>query len=116
MLRLTLAALKFIPAQCTPQELAVILPAFNKIGTAFDLDNFEKPEDVGFSSPLLNQIIFSLPKIKEPVQSIIKEIHLKKAADGELDSLWTDFDKYPAIAEADMVGHCASCRHFHLHV
>ena len=67
-------------------------------------ERFETVEDVGFQSPLLNQIIFSLPRIKEPVQGLTKEIHLKKAADGEIEAIWTDFDKYPEIAEAEMVG------------
>ncbi|RXW20992.1 hypothetical protein EST38_g4863 [Candolleomyces aberdarensis] len=88
--------------QCTPQELAILLPAFNKIGTAFDQENFTEPQDVGFKSPLLNQIIFSLPKVKEPVQSIMKDVHLKTAAEGKKDSLWTDFEKYPEISDTYM--------------
>lgn len=89
--------------QCTPQELAILLPAFNKIGTAFDQEDFTGPQDVGFKSPLLNQIIFSLPKVKEPVQGIIKDVHLKTAAEGKKESLWTDFEKYPEISDTYLV-------------
>ncbi|KAJ2917229.1 hypothetical protein MD484_g3189, partial [Candolleomyces efflorescens] len=88
--------------QCTPQELAILLPAFNKIGTAFDQEDFTGPQDVGFKSCLLNQIIFSLPKVKDPVQGIIKDVHLKTAAEGKKESIWTDFEKYPEISDTYM--------------
>ncbi|KAF5324788.1 hypothetical protein D9611_004290 [Ephemerocybe angulata] len=88
--------------QCTPQELAVLLPAFNKIATAFDQENFTSTEDVGFESSLLNEIVFALPKIKGPIQSIIKEINLAKAKEGAMESLWTDFEKFPEISDLDL--------------
>lgn len=87
--------------------MAVLLPAFNKIGIAFDQEEFAAPQDVGFRSPLLNEIVFALPKVKAPIQSIIQEINLAKAKEGKMDSLWTDDDKYPDIQDASMV-RCSS--------
>jgi hypothetical protein len=88
-------------AQCTPQELAVLLQAFNKIATAYHL--FESPSDVGFKSKILNDILFSLPKLKDPIKGFLGDISLKKASEGRLDTMWTDPEKYPSIADIDLV-------------
>ena len=87
--------------QCTPQELAGILKAFNKIAIAFD--SFDNPSDVGFNSKLLNEIIFSLPKLKEPMKDLLGIMSLKKAAEGKKDTMWNDPERYPNIADMDMV-------------
>ncbi|KAG5728291.1 DNA mismatch repair protein MSH3 [Termitomyces sp. T112] len=86
--------------QCTPQELAVLLPAFNKIGQAFD--NFESPSDVGFRSSLLNEIVFLLPKLKGPMKELMSAIRLDQAAEGRKDIMWTDPERYPEINDADV--------------
>ncbi|KAG5354224.1 hypothetical protein C0989_003737 [Termitomyces sp. Mn162] len=86
--------------QCTPQELAVLLPAFNKIGQAFD--NFESPSDVGFRSSLLNEIVFLLPKLKGPMKELMSAIRLDQAAEGRKDIMWTDLERYPEISDADV--------------
>jgi DNA mismatch repair protein MSH3 len=88
-------------AQCTPQELAVLLQAFNKIATAYD--SFEGPPDVGFKSKILNDILFSLPKLKNPINGFLGDISLKKASEGRMDMMWTDPEKYPSIADIDLV-------------
>jgi DNA mismatch repair protein MSH3 len=87
--------------KCTPQELAVLLPAFNKIATAFDA--VESPPTVGFKSSVLNNIIYALPKLREPMAKLIEAVSLKKAAEGRKDTMWTDPEQYPKIADADMV-------------
>ena len=87
--------------KCTPQELAVLLPAFNKIGVAFDA--VESPSYVGFKSSVLNDIIYSLPKLKQPMKVLMEAVSLKAAAEGNKDKMWTDPDRYPKIADADMV-------------
>jgi hypothetical protein len=84
--------------QCTPQELAVLLPAFHKIAMAFD--PVESPPDVGFKSSVLNDIIFSLPKLKGPMTELMGAVSLKKAAEGSKDSIWTDTERYPKITNA----------------
>ena len=81
----------------------MLLPAFNKIAKAFD--EVQKPEDVGFKSRILNQIIFSLPKLKVPVKDILDAVCMKKAAEGKKDQMWNDTHKYPAISDRDLVGH-----------
>ncbi|TCD65621.1 Mismatch repair protein msh3 [Steccherinum ochraceum] len=81
--------------KCTPQELAVLLPAFNKIATAFDRAN--SPAEVGFQSSILNDVIYSLPKLKGPIQDLLRVFSLKAASEGKKESLWTDPDKYPEL-------------------
>lgn len=58
--------------------------------------------DVGFKSPVLNDIIATLPRLREPVQELIGMIVLKRAAEGNKKTMWSDSEKYPALAEADM--------------
>ncbi|KAH9063827.1 DNA mismatch repair protein MSH3 [Lactarius deliciosus] len=85
--------------KCTPKELAVLLPAFNKIATAFP--NFESPTAVGFKSALLNGIFYALPLLREPVQQLVNAVVLKKAAAGNKAEMWVDPERYPEIADAD---------------
>ncbi|KAH9001542.1 DNA mismatch repair protein MSH3 [Lactarius akahatsu] len=85
--------------KCTPKELAVLLPAFNKIATAFP--NFESPTAVGFKSALLNGIFYALPLLREPVQQLVNAVVLKKAAAGNKAEMWVDSERYPEIADAD---------------
>ncbi|GLB35404.1 putative DNA-binding domain of DNA mismatch repair MUTS family protein [Lyophyllum shimeji] len=86
--------------QCTPQELAILLPAFHRIAVAFGAVG--TPSDVGLKSSLLNEIIFSLPKLKEPISELLAAVSLKHAAEGRKDIMWTDPERYPKIADADM--------------
>ncbi|KAG6845191.1 hypothetical protein H0H87_012748 [Tephrocybe sp. NHM501043] len=86
--------------QCTPEELAVLLPAFNKMALAFD--DFASPPDVGFESSLLNDIIFSFPKLKEPLKELLSIVRLQKAAEGDKVAMWKDPERYPEISDAEM--------------
>jgi DNA mismatch repair protein MSH3 len=63
----------------------------------------ESPSDVGFKSSVLNDIIFSLPKLKEPMTELMNAVFLKKAAEGNKASMWTDTERYPKIADAEEV-------------
>lgn len=81
--------------------MAVLLPAFNKIATAFP--NFESPAAVGFKSTLLNGIFSALPLLREPVQQVVNAVVLKKAAAGNKAEMWADPERYPEIADADGV-------------
>ncbi|KAI9456446.1 DNA mismatch repair protein MSH3 [Russula earlei] len=85
--------------KCTPKELATLLPAFNKIASAFP--SFESPSVVGFKSALLNSIFFALPILREPVQQLMDAVVLKKAAAGNKAEMWVDPERYPEIADAD---------------
>jgi DNA mismatch repair protein MSH3 len=86
--------------------LAILLRAFDRIGNAFEV--FESPSQVGFESATLNDIIFSLPKLKEPMGRLMGDIHLKRATEGDKVKLWTDPNKYPDINEIEMVCSSAS--------
>lgn len=87
--------------QCTPQELAVLLTAFNKIGKAFD--PVEERDQAGFKSSILNDILSTLPKLRQPMEDVLSEIHLKSAKEGKKDELWIDQDKYPEIMGLQVV-------------
>ncbi|KAJ7083832.1 DNA mismatch repair protein MSH3 [Mycena crocata] len=84
--------------QCTPQELAVLLPAFYKIGNAFI--DVEKPNDVGLKSKLLNEILLSLPPLQKPMKDLLDAINIKQTAEGKKDSMWKDPSKYPEAIQA----------------
>ncbi|KAJ3779412.1 DNA mismatch repair protein MSH3 [Lentinula raphanica] len=86
--------------QCTPQEIAVILPAFRKIAFAFE--PMEESSDAGFNSPLLNDIVFALPALRSSITELLQTISLKQAAEGNKDELWVDKEKYPSIEETRM--------------
>lgn len=85
--------------QATPSEVASILVSLNRIGTEF------KP-DVGspFTSSLLNNIIQTLPTIRETIQGFLKDINVKIARENDEANWWTNPDKYPAIQDAKDVG------------
>ncbi|KAJ3987104.1 DNA mismatch repair protein MSH3 [Lentinula detonsa] len=86
--------------QCTPQELAILLPAFKKIAFAFE--PLQDSSKVGFKSPLLNNIVFALPFLQSSMTELFQTICLKHAADGRKDELWLVKDKYPKIEETRM--------------
>lgn len=52
---------------------------------------------------VLNEVFFSLPKLKEPMKRLLDDIVLKKAKEGRKDAMWQDPEKYPAIADIDLV-------------
>ncbi|KAG7092381.1 hypothetical protein E1B28_008738 [Marasmius oreades] len=83
--------------QCTPKELSVLLPAFNKIGKAFE--SFSDPSHCGFVSTTLNDIIFALPQLREPVQGLLDAISIPSASEGRKEALWKDAEKYPYIED-----------------
>ena len=89
-----------VKSQCTPQELAVLLPAFNKVAGAFK--DVNTPASVGLGSPVLNEIISSFPKLREPIKDLLAAVNLRKASEGKKDSMWTDLERYPGIIGADM--------------
>jgi DNA mismatch repair protein MSH3 len=61
------------------------------------------PASVGLKSPVLNEIISSFPKLREPIKDLLAAVNLKKASEGKKDSMWTDLERYPSIIDADMV-------------
>ncbi|KAL5529107.1 hypothetical protein ACEPAG_5081 [Sanghuangporus baumii] len=86
--------------KCTPRELARLVRAFAKIAESFN--PFERSEDVGFSNAILNDIIFSLPSVRDSVKKINACLNLKKADEDKRDELWNDPDKYPQVDDMKM--------------
>lgn len=80
--------------------------AFNKVALAFN--SFDTRADVGFKSSVLNDIIFSLSVLKQPMKDLINEVSLKKAAEGRKDTMWINPEKYPQIADIDLVSFCST--------
>jgi DNA mismatch repair protein MSH3 len=62
------------------------------------------PSDVGFDSKLLNEIIFALPNLRDSMKELLGVVSLKHAAAGRKDIMWNDPERYPTIADLDMVG------------
>lgn len=88
--------------QSSPKELSVILEAYERIGQTFQ--PFASAEDVGLASPLLRDIVFSMPRVHEPIQELLGIINVRKASLGEKPELWRDAEQYPAIPRAKEVG------------
>ncbi|KAI6039948.1 muts domain V-domain-containing protein, partial [Pisolithus marmoratus] len=83
--------------QCSPQELATLLSAFNKVANTFD--GLVNEPGGGFTSQLLNEIVLALPKLKTSMRGLLDAVSLKEAAQGNKMSLWKDDEKYPALVE-----------------
>jgi DNA mismatch repair protein MSH3 len=79
----------------------VLLPSFNRIACTFR--PFQSPDHVGMQSPMLNNIVYSLPSLQEPMKDLLSVIDLKLTAEGRKDIMWTDSDKYPRLLELIMV-------------
>ncbi|EPQ58610.1 hypothetical protein GLOTRDRAFT_137270 [Gloeophyllum trabeum ATCC 11539] len=82
---------------CTPKELAIVLRAFQKAALAFPSADATEPAQ--FRSKLLQDILTALPRLREPVQSVLSEVSLKIMEAGDKEGMWLDADKYPDIAE-----------------
>ncbi|KAL4068083.1 muts domain V-domain-containing protein [Scleroderma citrinum] len=87
--------------QCSPQELATLLPAFNKVATAFD--GLAEEPGGGFDSKLLNEIVLALPKLKIPMRELLGAVSLKGAEQGNKISLWKDPEKFPELVEFELM-------------
>lgn len=66
-------------------------------------DGFDEGSLGDFRSKLLNEIILSLPKLKSPVREYLSAISLKSAAEGKKESLWTNTQRFPKLAEFALV-------------
>lgn len=60
---------------------------------------------------MLNEIIAILPTLREPVRKILADINLKKAGENNVNELWVDPDKYPAVCDRHFVSGCCVFLH-----
>ncbi|KAH9929644.1 muts domain V-domain-containing protein [Amylocystis lapponica] len=81
--------------KCTPQELAVLLPAFDRVAAAFP--PVARVADAGFRSELLNEVVAALPRLREPVRGLVDAVELRAAKEGKKERMWRDPDKYPEV-------------------
>lgn len=54
-------------------------------------------------SPLLRDIALALPRVLEPIRTLLDIINVRKASLEEKSELWRDESKYPAIPNAKAV-------------
>ncbi|OCF34115.1 DNA mismatch repair protein MSH3 [Kwoniella heveanensis BCC8398] len=90
--------------KATPTELATLLVALTRIGSEF------KPEQGNiFRSVLLNNILKTLPSIKDVSKGFLDALNLKAARENDEADLWADPYKYPDIQDAkDCISICES--------
>lgn len=88
--------------KCTPKELATLLTAYQRIGNAFE--PLEDPSHAGFKSPLWNDIVSSLPRLRKPVSQLLEVINLSKArSDDKKSELWVDDEQFEELANCKFV-------------
>lgn len=80
-----------------PKEVATVLTALSRIANTFEPR--AKPSDAGFKSELLNDIVFTMPHIREAVKGFLEDMDLKKAREGEITELWASPEKYPEVED-----------------
>ncbi|KAI0806964.1 muts domain V-domain-containing protein [Fomes fomentarius] len=84
--------------KCTPQELVVLLKAFQRVSTTFSaLHPSQPPSGTNLKSKLLKGVVEALPKLRDPVRELCDAIVLKEAEEGRKDTMWNDVDKYPDL-------------------
>ncbi|EJD46059.1 hypothetical protein AURDEDRAFT_87246 [Auricularia subglabra TFB-10046 SS5] len=81
--------------KCTPQELGRILSAFRKIANTFK--GFDAEFGPGMRSRLLNDILATLPSIRDIVERLTENFSFDAAAKGQKEHLWRNEDMYPAV-------------------
>jgi hypothetical protein len=86
---------KFDTSQCTPPELARLVPAFSKVANTFE----EVPDvsDIPLTSELLRDVVFTLPLLRLPMRSITAQFSVKAAAEGRISDVWANDAKYPIL-------------------
>jgi DNA mismatch repair protein MSH3 len=87
--------------RATPAELASFLRSFNRVATAFQ--PFNLPIHVGFRSTSLNMIVWTLPRLKAQVQTLINAVKLSELDAGRKAEMWVDEERWPQIEQAAMV-------------
>lgn len=88
--------------------------AFRKIGDAFE--GFETPKDVGFESHVLNDVIYSLPKLRIPIKGLIDSIRIEQAVEGKKELMWIEPDNFPGLVDAAVVRACLDLARLKTHV
>jgi len=83
-----------------------LLLAFERIGNVFTED-FRTPADVGLKSPILNEIVYSLPKLRPIIKEYIGVVNIDQAKEGSKELMWQNPDRFPGLVEAAEV--CYAC-------
>jgi DNA mismatch repair protein MSH3 len=86
---------RILYGRATPNELATVLLALNRISQQFEVTD---AAEVGTGSTLLNESIAALPRIKDTVVRALSEIRLVAARKGEKENMFIE-EKYPQLQE-----------------
>lgn len=65
---------------------------------------FKPNEGDVFRSRLLNNIVNTLPTIRESAREFLNALNIKETRNNNEADLWTDADKYPDVQDAKDVG------------
>lgn len=94
--------------QCTPKELCTILDALHNIANTFA--EFRTREDVVCHSKLLKDIMFTLPKLQQPVRELASQIKPGAAKIGEKHRMWEPTSVYyEELQDCEDVRYFISC-------
>lgn len=74
--------------KCTPAELVRILDALHRVSSEYEA--FGSPEDVGFESAQLNEIVFALPLIRPTVERYLALVDPSAAREGRKEDMFRD--------------------------
>jgi len=103
----------------TPQELVRVVTAFQRIAGEFDLPADMWTSSVGFKSKMINDIYYSLPKLRPAVESIAQVLDFPKARAGNKADIFkeeyepeaiTDLKEVLLTVEAEFDNHLKECR------
>lgn len=86
--------------RCGLRELHTFLKAFNKVATSFPTFTSSSSSEVGFRSPLLNRIIWALPKLRMPVQALVSQINMTQLELDKKADIWTNMERWPNIEDS----------------
>ena len=70
-------------------------------------EDFQTPADVGLKSPILNEIVYSLPKLRPVIKEYIDVVNIDQAKEGSKELMWQNPDRFPGLVEAAEV--CYAC-------
>ncbi|KAL7423908.1 Mismatch repair protein msh3 [Cryptotrichosporon argae] len=83
--------------KATPTEVATILVALVRVANEFKPDTTAAAP---FRSALLNNILKTLPTIKDVSEAFLGDVKLSKARENSEADMWNDVGKYPDIQDA----------------
>lgn len=92
----TLAAQFNHTTKSSSQEFSILIQAFERIANIWTT----RSDTSVFKSETLNTIVAAFPPLHDVVVAVKVDYNLKQGREGNLDAIWNDLAKYPAIIQA----------------